>query len=643
MIVSDHVIVDGDAEEEENESRNVRYSMEELEIAGMRRVLINVDPDGDSTNETGTTTEDVIAELPEQTELPPVPKKDPSNRDASQFQPTDAQKKMKGVQSPPAKNPVKKNRSETEKPHRKWDPEDTLPISPGLDVVPRKKKNKNVKDPSGNVKMAKTQEQEKANAKASSNNSNDASQEPATKQLEQDVLRWKKARIDRTAKETADIVRKLTPEELEFQKKYAGVRSTEFESYQTDLKVAEKKAASIAGVPFTRQQFDQWAKRKLNQSSDLTMAEKKEAVFTREKAFVLFHKKHKRVEAELLQWDSVSALRYNPLSKKDATKGSFTAILRKSGEEVLVEESWVKDNFKDDVVQAVMSSALSQFVEVGEEVNVLMDKRQIKKLRYFYTRDSATGNEQGFFQGITADGLVNRLSPSFVSQNFDKEFVDYVVKEGKERENLHYFFVPPGAPRTIGVHKMMDDRFPKLAYMQNGEATCLFSSFASALHHLHLTEQAPVVAGLAPKFSASAPLGVDNWKGLLSVMGEICPWLQPTKVNGNFFDIFHDLSEYPTALQLQAVDGGTQHAITVVGGLVFDSNCERAMPLTMRTLNYCCSADEVDGHYFKVFHGYRFQENLIGKRRRIESLKEKYAIEFYMNETDSENEDDNET
>jgi len=58
------------------------------------------------------------------------------------------------------------------------------------------------------------------------------------------------------------------------------------------------------------------------------------------------------------------------------------------------------------------------------------------------------------------------------------------------------------------------------------------------------------------------------------------------------FDILNDRSIYPTVVQLQAGDGGTQHAITVVGQLIFDSNCVRALPLALETLHHCCSSDE---------------------------------------------------
>ena len=240
------------------------------------------------------------------------------------------------------------------------------------------------------------------------------------------------------------------------------------------------------------------------------------------------------------------------------------------------------------------------------------------------------------------------VSNDFVVGNFPPAFIEQVVKEGEERKSKAFFHLPPGAPRTMQGHVMLDDRYPKLQYMQEGDFTCLFSSLASALFFLGLTRPAEAIASSAKTFASNAPAGIFNWNGLLMCMQSACKWLQPCKIHGNCFDVMKDISQYPTVLSLQAVDGGTQHAITIVGRMIFDSNCERALALTRRNLDYCCSSDDIQGYYKKVHKGYRFRE-VRGKNQRsvLDSLIERNNINLFMddditleepNDSDDENE-----
>ena len=54
------------------------------------------------------------------------------------------------------------------------------------------------------------------------------------------------------------------------------------------------------------------------------------------------------------------------------------------------------------------------------------------------------------------------------------------------------------------------------------------------------------------------------------------------------------ISCYPTLCILTGEDGATNHAVTVVGEWVFDSNLECAIPLSRSSLDWCCSSPHVD-------------------------------------------------
>jgi hypothetical protein len=100
-------------------------------------------------------------------------------------------------------------------------------------------------------------------------------------------------------------------------------------------------------------------------------------------------------------------------------------------------------------------------------------------------------------------------------------------------------------------------------------------------------------------------------------MAKECRWLEPRKLHGSTFNILTIISQYPAVVALEAEDGGTQHAITVVGRIIFDSNSERSLPLTKESLDYCCSSDQMEGVYKQVYTGYRFVEPEQKKKKRF--------------------------
>jgi len=170
----------------------------------------------------------------------------------------------------------------------------------------------------------------------------------------------------------------------------------------------------------------------------------------------------------------------------------------------------------------------------------------------------------------------------------------------------------------------------KLQYLQKNKKTCLFSSFASALHFLGLEKSAQDVQNKALEYSSdSSKGGLDIWKGLSDTMEKTCSWLVPDNV-GTHFDIFNDLSEYPTAVCLEDMDGNIQHAVTIVGALIFDANCQRALPLNKKSLDYCCASDEKEGRYNRVLKGFRFKEQQCAKRKKLHKFKKKHGWDPYM-------------
>ena len=96
------------------------------------------------------------------------------------------------------------------------------------------------------------------------------------------------------------------------------------------------------------------------------------------------------------------------------------------------------------------------------------------------------------------------------------------------------------------------------------------------------------------------------------------------------FDMFGNILSWPTVLQLMAHDGGPQHAVTVVGRLIFYFTCPHAIDLNQQTLDYCCSTNIQPGQCARVHHGYCFKERDVGKVMRVDNFIHRKEVTPYM-------------
>ena len=421
------------------------------------------------------------------------------------------------------------------------------------------------------------------------------------------------------------------------QKKYGKRNENFYAPEQRDIKRAKRAIASYFRLPNTDSEMESRAKKIEGKQPlrDLAVKACTAARNRKENANMLRYQwkrfePYKELEATLQHFESVTALRYK-LDKdcNSVGEGKFFAKMKDTGQEVHVLREWVVQNFEDDIIQAVIHGGMGEFVEVDPGSVILLDREQIKKLSYIV---SGKESEEPYFLGVLRNGRLKRLADDYVHENFPEELIHRCMQEGtKPGAGKKFFHIPPGAPRTTIDSPILDERYPLAIYKQNSDATCLFSSFASALHYVGLHRTAEAIGKAATIYSADTEAGIENWNALTKIMSEECGWLQPRKVHVHE-DILNDVYEFPTVVSLEAVDGGTQHAITVVGKLVFDSNCARALPLTKETLDYCCSSNSMKGYYHRVYKGYRFEEFGHTKKKRWEMLKRKHNTDFFMDD-----------
>ena len=75
------------------------------------------------------------------------------------------------------------------------------------------------------------------------------------------------------------------------------------------------------------------------------------------------------------------------------------------------------------------------------------------------------------------------------------------------------------------------------------------------------------------------------------------------------FDILNDINEYVTLVQLMESLGNVNHAISIVGYCIFDSNYNKALCLTQESLDIICSTsigEELVATCRSVFYAVRY-------------------------------------
>lgn len=332
-----------------------------------------------------------------------------------------------------------------------------------------------------------------------------------------------------------------------------------------------------------------------------------------------------------IRWNVPDTVLADPRKKHD--DGHWVGMLR-GGKTIQLDEAYVQQNFGSekihkDKVELDYSSCSSSDVDTNqEEANTKTTTRK-DQTKEISSAERGTIEEKEPTDRDKRHQRREELTSEEGKQKMEEgsqSFIEAVKKLG-EMHSKKFFRIPPGAPKNTKFEG--NEHLPTIRYMQNGESTCLFMSLASALHYAGLTRAAYTVSLAASSFDASLASSLHIWPSLIETMKKACRWLIPIEIKRPAdFDIFNDISDFPTVLQLQAADGGIQHAVTIVDCLVFDSNLKNALPLTRRALDFCCSSDIQFSTYEHVYRGYRFKEQKFDQKGRYKKIFLKRKINF---------------
>ena len=252
-------------------------------------------------------------------------------------------------------------------------------------------------------------------------------------------------------------------------------------------------------------------------------------------------------------------------------------------------------------------------IELNLHIN--KTKTQIGGIRYC--------NKRSMFFGIENDPISKKaahvpLKDSWVEENFDHQVIErirtyanHTIESGKL-----YFKVPIGSARAETNICSKWNHNPPINFRQNGEETCSFKSLSSALSHLKFNVEATLIDNICNEFYKSSKF-VDNFHRILQEIMDCIRKTDGLKIFRRQYTIkklrsLHDIINFKCKKDdirlviLHADDKSMNHAVSVVDGLIFDSNCANAMNLSFEALTEACNGS----NYISIYQGYLFEKNI---------------------------------
>jgi hypothetical protein len=390
--------------------------------------------------------------------------------------------------------------------------------------------------------------------------------------------------------------------------------------------------------PTTLQELKKWEKRAHRILTRDHKMSKEDATKMLETYVDAWRKKHPelQLDATINQFYSIDGLRYIPSSKSHGRAGHFVARLVPYGDEVYLTRDWVLQNFRSEVIHTVLHKASQDvkdhFVTINKgEAKVAIETLDVISIKAVCQLHSAAHTTpQIKFFGMDAQRRVRELEDKFVEDNFTKEFIDHVTYDAL-KDNRRFVRIPPGAPAPRPTDPGFDFLKVPVSYQQHGTSTCLLHSLASALHYIGYYDTAKKLVEAAKDYAADTSLGPFCWDKLREVMKSDFPWLNQVKLPTNY-DLVGLQSDYLTVVTLTTQAGGVNHAVTLFRDMIFDSTCNYALPLTYKSLDFCCSTEQRPSKFCGIHHGFCFQQDQKDKKDRWgKHLNSQFeATEFFI-------------
>ncbi len=225
------------------------------------------------------------------------------------------------------------------------------------------------------------------------------------------------------------------------------------------------------------------------------------------------------------------------------------------------------------------------------------------------------------WKGFVTGGKTVEIDKQWITTQFKTrvpEFYEQLMEATGKSDN---FQVPAGACKRKNdmdtgedniaddlkkTVKITDDN-PCVYFLQGNKNTCIISSLASAVRYMGdvyasdyiIQRREESLYKLEHKgrmqYCKDIIMGQFKQKGERKLNYGVEEWKEQPSYN-----IFTNISPYPTVCNLLDESLGTGHCVTVCNKWIFDSNFEQALPLTQNSLNFIC-----EGKFLSVPHAIR--------------------------------------
>ena len=211
------------------------------------------------------------------------------------------------------------------------------------------------------------------------------------------------------------------------------------------------------------------------------------------------------------------------------------------------------------------------------------------------------------------------LTETWLQENFMTREPKFFKELFVESDNATVLFdVPVGAQRQ---HKEVE--FPPdaiyIKYQQRDQSTCCFASLASAFHAIG---DQSVELAVSSRIQTSLEVVPSEYPTRMDYAKDVMNSHKSTRSHGeprlkyrveeytvwDNYDLFQNVSNHVTLVQMQDTSGSLSHCISVAGKWLFDANVERTMPMTYENLDVACTdpGQEEKSQFVKVYRALKF-------------------------------------